>query len=430
LRHFILTFVPNLKRVTEVRGKPVFIVAFLLIVLSAGGFAQESIRPSLTGVQASEMRKPTTAGEYNLKLGQVQVDLTSSVEIEANDNINLSEVNRQSDLIIRPSIQAHSFWQVTRTNALHLDLGIGYAKYLNNSRVDTSSLLISPDSQLSFDIFVGDFKINLHDRFTILQNPIDDISLSQVAKFDRVQNSAGISVLWDLNDIKLVFGYDHFTFRALSGEFDYLNRSEEQFSFSASAALDSTTTVGLDANAAPINYQQQFNNDGLSYSVGPFLEKQVSNYLKLRLSGGYQGMAFSSGGGNGDTSNQNSYYVDLNIAHRMNTYWTESLSIGHETRLSLETNFVAYTYLRYAATWQVNHKLALSMNAFYEDADESASTRTSEHAQRYGVGISTTYRINRKLSMGLRYGYTNKNSDIALRSYYQDSTAICLTYDF
>lgn len=422
-------FVQDIKRSFYCARKSVLVLAILLSGGLSIGLAQ-SIRPSLTGATAAEMRKTSTQGEYNLKLGPVLVDLSSSLEMEANDNINLAETGRKADLIFRPSIEANSTWQVSRLNALHLNLGLGYAKYLNNSSADTNSLLISPDSALSFDIFVGDFKINLHDRFSILQNPIDEISLSKVAKFGRLQNSAGVSVLWDLNDIKLVLGYDHFNFHSLNGDFSYLNRSEEQFSFSASAALNSTTTLGLDANVAPIDYSENINNDGLTFCAGPFLEKQISNYLKLRLSGGYQGMRFSSGGQNGDNSNANSYYADLSLAHRMNAHWSETLSLGHETRLSLETNSVEYTYARYSANWQVNRKLSLSINGFLEDANESPSSLVSEHATRFGAGFSTSYRFTRKLALSLRYGYVKKNSDVDLRSYYQNSCAVCLTYDF
>ena len=333
-------------------------------------------------------------------------------------------------MIVRPAIQAHTFWQATRNNALRLDLGIGYAAYMNHSDLNSSNMLISPDSQLSFDIFVGDFKINLHDQFSILQNPIDEGSLSNVGKFDRFQNSLGFSVLWDLNDVKLVLGYNHFNFHSFSSEFSYMDRSEDQVSFSASAAVDSTLTVGIDMSATPFDYQQDFNNSGFSYSAGPFLEKQISNYLKVRASGGYQGMSFDSGGGNGDTSDSSSYYCDVTLAHRMNAYWTESLSVGHETRLGLTTNSVEYTYLRYSANWQVTRKLALAMTGFFEDANESSSGLDSERAKRFGVGLSSSYQINRKLSVGVRYGYTRKNSNLDLRSYYQNAAAVCLTYDF
>jgi len=413
-------------------AQPVILLACIssLFLFAPKGAAQESIRPSLTGASASTLRQASTQGDYNLKLGPVLVDLSSSVEIEGNDNINIAETGRKADLIIRPSIDAHTTWQITRVNALHLDIGLAYAKYLNNSSVDTKNILIAPNSQLAFDIFIGDFKINIHDQFAILQNPIDDISVSNVAKFDRFQNSAGFSVLWDLNDIKLVFGYDHFNWRAMSSQFSYLNRSEDQFYGSASADLDSTLRVGLDASVTPVSYTQDFQNSGVMYSGGPFVEKQISNYLKLRLSGGYQGASFDSGGANLDNSDQNSFYADLSLNHRMNAYWTESLSVGHETRLSLETNYVAYTYVRYMASWQVNRKITLSMNGYFEDADESPSALQSEHAKRFGVGLATSYRINRKLSLGLRYGYVKKDSDLDQRSYYQNSGAVSLTYDF
>jgi hypothetical protein len=403
--------------------------AVLVALPTQPASAQESARPSLTGAAAAEMRKTTPEGDYNLKLGPVRVDLTSSLEIEANDNINLSDVDRKGDLILRPSVTAHTVWQVTRVNALHFDLGLGYAEYLNHSQANTSSVLISPDSQLAFDIFVGDFRINIHDRFSILQNPIDEVGLSNVAKFDRLQNSSGISVLWDLNDIKLVLGYDHYIFHSLSSDFDYLNHSEDQFYFSGSASLDSATTVGFDSSFTPVSYEQDYKNGGLTYSAGPFIEKQISHYLKLRLSGGYQGMSFDSGGSNGDLSDTNGFYADLSLAHRLNSHVTESLSVGHEARLGLESNSVEYNYARYVATWQMNQKIGFSLNAFFEDANESDST-ISERAKRFGAGLATSYRINRKLTLGLRYGYTKKNSDLALRSYYQNVGAVCLTYDF
>ena len=94
----------------------------------------------------------------------------------------------------------------------------------------------------------GVLRLNFHDRFAIVQNPIDEPTLSNVARFDRFQNSAGVTAFVELNDLKFVFGYDHFTFDSLDSEFDSLDRREEQFYGSASLRFTDAVTAGLDGN--------------------------------------------------------------------------------------------------------------------------------------------------------------------------------------
>ena len=108
-----------------------------------------------------------------------------------NDNVNLSEdataviqspfgpvtlsTQKESDFIIRPLLTMNALWPITELNTFRLDLGIGYAFYLDHSNYNTNGVLVSPGSQLAFDIFVGDFRINLHDRFSLEQDPVSEI---------------------------------------------------------------------------------------------------------------------------------------------------------------------------------------------------------------------------------------------------------------
>jgi len=402
-----------------------------LVASASGLFAQESVRPSLTGATASEARRAVFRSKpnYNLKAGPVIFDLRGGLEIEFNDNVNLSDDNREADLILRPRLLLNSFWQITPLNALSLDVGISYAKYFNEQGLDANSVLIAPNSQLSFDIFVGDFRINLHDRFSILQDPLDEITLSEVGDFTRFQNTAGVSVLWDLNDVKLVFGYDHYTFHALTDNFSFLDRSEEQFTFSAAFLLSDATTVGIDAGAAIIDYDEDFNNDGVSLQAGAFYETQISNYLRLRLAAGYQAIDFDTGGSNGDTSDYGGPYANVTIAHRLNAYVTQTLSVGYETRLGLTSNFVELAFVRYSAGWRINRHITLNGDAYYEDSNES-SDFLSEKARRFGTGLGFDYQLTKKLLVGARYQFSVKDSNLPERDYYQNRLALNFTYDF
>lgn len=407
------------------------IIAILALVAESEVFGQESIRPSLTGAEAAEARLPAfhVQPNYNLKAGPISFDLTGALGLEFNDNINLAEHGRKADLIIRPEISLNSFWQITKFNALTLDIGIAYAKYVNNQGLDTNSALIAPNSQLSFDVFVGDFRINFHDRIAISEDPINQITLSNTADFTHLENSAGLSVLWDLNDIKIVLGYDYYLFRDLSNGFHFLDRTEHQFTLSTSFRISDEINAGFDAGFALVDYKQNFNNDAVSYHVGPFYEQQVSNYLKLRLSGGYQAINFDSGGTNTDSTDASGPFAVATISHRLNNYITENLTAGYETQLGLTTNFVELGYVRYDANWRVNRRITLRLNGFYEHAHESAGV-LPENAQRFGAGFGFGYQLTKKCNIGIQYQFTLKDSDLVERSYYQNQVLLRVAYDF
>jgi hypothetical protein len=163
--------------------------------------------------------------------------------------LNITTIsNKQSDVIIRPQFNLDAIWPLTQLNTLRFDLGLGYGFYLAHPSADTNGVLISPGSQLAFDIFVQDFRINFHNRFSLQQDPIDQIQLSNVVDYGRFENTAGVSVLSDLNKVVLTFGYDHYTYISTSDTFSYLDRNAEVLGFSAYFALSSTTGAGIETS--------------------------------------------------------------------------------------------------------------------------------------------------------------------------------------
>ncbi len=342
--------------------------------------------------------------------------------------------DKQGDFIFRPQVTLNALWPITQLNTLRFDIGLGYSFYTNNSEYDTNGLLLSPGSALSFDIFVSDFRINFHDRFSLEQDPIGDPSLSNVADYGRFQNTAGVSVLWDLNKAVVTLGYDHYTFISTTSEFDYLNRNSDAVTASASFAASSTTGVGLEGAYVSNRYGDVGLNDSNAYSVGAFVETQVSNYLKLRVAGGYQNIGFAGDTDTinsivyGDQSTLSTYYVNALISHRINAAITQTLAVGHEAQLGVDSNYVELTYVRHTATWNIINRTLLATEFFYEDGQDSGGI--DEHFQRWGGALSLGYQLTRHVTLGARYQYTQKNSDLPLRSYQQNRVAIDGTYSF
>jgi hypothetical protein len=407
-----------------------FTLLLFLFFLVPALRAQEAIRPSLAGEAAAEARRQSIEQiPYNLLVGPVRFRFSMTLGVEYNDNINLAEKDKQEDVIIRPQFNIDAIWPVTQLNTLRLDLGLGYDFYLNHSNANTNGVIISPGSQLAFDIFVQDLRINVHDRFSLQQDPVAELQLSNVVDYGRFENTLGVSVLWDLNKAVLTFGYDHYTYISTTDTFSYLDRNAEELTFSAYFALTSTTGGGLETSAVYTYYDQAFLNNSVTYTVGPFVETQITNYLKLRVSAGYQFVNFDGGGGVGDSSDNNDYYANILLSHRINAAISETISAGHESQLGVNSNFVALNYVRHTATWNIINRVLLATELFYEDGDDSGGI-FSEHIQRYGGAVTLGYQLTPHITLGARYQYTQKQSDRPLRDYRQNRISIDGTYSF
>src|SRR5438105_13242917 len=161
--------------------------------------AQDAVRPSLAGEEAAEARRQDIEHiPYNLVTGPIKYRISATLGFEYNDNINLSENSPEGDFIIHPLVTINALWPITQLNTLRLDIGLGYAFYLDHSVQDTNGVLLSPGSQLALDVFVGGFRINFHDRFSLPQDRICEVQLSNALERGRFEHRARMSVLWDL----------------------------------------------------------------------------------------------------------------------------------------------------------------------------------------------------------------------------------------
>ena len=424
--------------------------------------AQDAIRPSLAGEASAEARRISVEQiPYNLQLGPMKVRFSATLGFEYNDNVNLAEdgsllvptfgggatlvtTEQQSDFIIRPQVNLNLLWPITQLNTFRLDLGVGYAFYMDHSDYNSNAILLNPGSQLAFDIFVGDFRINIHDRFSLEQDPVAELSLSNVADYGRFQNTAGVSVLWDLNAAVVTVGYDHYNFISMTDTFDYLDRNAEMFTGSVAFTPNSVMSVGVEGALVDTYYDQNFMNDSMGYAAGLFLETQITTNLKLRVAGGYQNIDFDNNGLLIDPQDVSDYYANFMLSHRVNSTLTHSLSAGHENQLGVNSNFITLNYVRHTANWNILYHTLLSTELFYEDAQDSGGSIlfvpgpgaplfnpfAAEHIHRFGGALSLGYQLTPHVTVGFRYQFTKKDSDLPLRDYTQNRVSVDGTYSF
>jgi hypothetical protein len=248
-----------------------------------------------------------------------------------------------------------------------------------------------------------------------------------------------------LNQAVVTLGYDHYNFVAINDAFDYLDRNADIFSGSIGFTPTATMTVGVEGNVIDTYYDKNILNDSWSYSAGLFLETQITTNLRIRVAGGYQNIDFDNTGVVNDAHDLDDYYANLLISHRVNSVFSHNLSIGHEAQLGVNSNYVRLDYIRHTGNWNIFYHTLLTTELFYEKADDSGGQGilfapipgvpninpfVAEHIHRYGGAISVGYQLTPHVTLGLRYQYTQKDSDQPLRDYRQNRVSVDGTYSF
>jgi len=173
---------------------------------------QEIPRPSY----ARQKQKTALPTVSNFRIGEVLMRVDARLTTQFTDNVDLSATPK-ADVLVNPEVGINATWAVTKLNTIRFRTAVGYAYYLNNPTLNRQTTTISPDSALSFDVDAGDVKINFHNQFSLQQEALSQGSLSNVATIERFTNTAGVSVLWDTNDVVWNLGYDHYNFLTLGG---------------------------------------------------------------------------------------------------------------------------------------------------------------------------------------------------------------------
>ena len=111
---------------------------------------------------------------------------------------------------------------------------------------------------ISFDVYIGDWVFNLHDRASLTQETYENpTTVKDSANTEHLQNNVGVSGLWDLNKAVLSVGYDHADYISLNttttGQPD---SASENFYLNAGIRPREEYLIGLEGGFGFVFYDQ------------------------------------------------------------------------------------------------------------------------------------------------------------------------------
>lgn len=397
---------------------------------------------------------------YNVKAGPVYITLSSGITTEYTDNVNLSSGRNSAiepELTITPRLGINALSQLQffpegehNISTLSLSMSLGYRNYVFHPELNRNitDINIAPNSELSFLIRAGHFKIRVHDGFSLESDPVSDGSLSNVAQFRRFINVFGIDTEWDVNKMTTVnLNYAHRNLMAMdlislgsSGQTTNLNtssfdNSSDSLSLSAMSRALSFLSLGASASVQGTRYPSNPAQDSTSYSYGPRAKVVFTDYTDLVASCGvttYQpGDIFYGSKTSGNSlDGSTTQYASLELTNHLNTYYTHSFSVGRQTTLNLIGNQTQMDYARYSSTWKVNSLISLQSGIGVEDNTQLGGVNSGQHYRTITGGVGTQFRLSRKLSTSFSYRYVNKIADDPDNCYKQNTLTWELDYRF
>ncbi len=414
----------------------------LALLACATAQAQEAVRNSIASERAAEARKANrTDAYYNLDLDPVKLRFSASLAGEYNDNINQGSTNALEDYIVRPQIGVRAFWPVSERNTLDLNFNFGYEHYVNGTRPSRFIVTGDQESGVFFDVYVGDFLIDLHDKFSLMQDPGAEASANGVASIFRLENTLGTAVTWDLDKLVLDFTYDHFNYVPLDDAQKYLGHQSELGTIRVAASLNPALTAGLELGGGTTEYSEPPLSNNRHISIGPFARYQVSQSIDARASVGYtlywfDAASFSTNTIFGTNSfpqtnsfTQAGFYADVAITHQPTERTTQTLNIGQSLSTDINSAPVELFYVRYSVSLAIIQYWTFRPYVTFETGTEHVGTR-QEELDRFGAGLSVGRKITDKLTGAVSYQWLKKESNIPELGYNQNRLVLDLNYQF
>ncbi len=407
----------------------------LCFTLTCTATAQEALRYSLAGQDAAEARKRALENErFNVKMGPVGLRFSGALSIEATDNARYTGGSPEADLIFRPQVNSFARWRVTEKNSLSLGLGLGYQKNINVTEYDR--FYITPDTDLSFDVYAGDFVITFYDQFSYSADVADNPAISGTGSLGRFENTIGVRTMWDLNKAFVSASYGHRNYIATESQYDYLNHTAELFTVAAGFRLRPTVQTGLQVGGGLLDYDLPLSQDNQHVSVGPFVSAQLSEYTSFRLSAGYVAYFLDTQAMTNAVSNLDAFYVDGSFSQRAGRLLTHTLSLGRSLQPELGSQFGAnfgsqlmdLWRVNYSASWNLFWKTGLGTTLSYEHGTRGGAS--GEIFDRYGAGIALSRGLTKKASGSIGYSFYLRNSNVPGQDYMQNRLVLNVTYAF
>lgn len=375
-------------------------------------------------------------------LGPVLYNLGASAALTYNDNINGAQIGAEADIISQTGINLGLEWQATEHSDLRLNSGIGYLHYFRYAA--NSGLTVTPGSALDYALSWNNASLTFYDQTSYTREVAAEAAVANVATLPQFGNTAGLLGEWDPEHWTFQTSYSR-VINLSDNAHDYLNSTLDEFFGRAGWRFATETQAGVEASGTLTSYQVASQSNNSSYSIGAYLEWLIKPWLEITARGGPTFYDFYSQGQGVANSSLNSYYVSLAINDQITDFLSQNLSVLRSIQLSANpgSQYVEQFTATYALSWAATRRISLDASLNYDDGQQPlvvgydylfgiipVPIEATENYQLYSGSLSASWKFTDHLAASLAYSHTQRDSNLADRSYSSDSVTAQLNYTF
>ncbi len=377
--------------------------------------------------------------QSTFQFGPLKVDVSSVFEAEYNDNINYSNNDKQSDIILRPGLVFAANCPLTDLNSISLQLGVSYEEYLVHRDLSSYSnfAAVSPDSKLAFSMRFNTFTLTIYDSFNYSVQPSDAFAINpstlavitHVKAFGRFMNQLGLSANWDLGSVVIYGGLYRYDVFPQQTEFSFLRRWQYtatagiryQFSNGLSLKLDGSYTLNY--------YQQALQNNSLSWYIGPTLSGPLGKNWTFSTSVGFTDYEILQTGTNGDKSQPKEYSGELSLTNKVTKNINQSFTLSQSSSFGYTSNVITIDRLSYKVDCAIQPKVDLILSGYWERGKDSGGL-APETYDKFDISPEVDWAYSKRASFYAYYEFVDKFSNFSDRNYTRDRIVVGARYQF
>jgi hypothetical protein len=424
------------------RRRPWLSVCSLFASLLASAVSTQAQEALNSAISLDEIlrKQNSTASELppeSPHLGPVQYNASAYAGIQLDDNIFLSQQNPQSDTIISAGLNLGLSWPATEQSTVNFSSQVGYATYL---RFPSDNYLeVAPGSALTWTFSWSGVSLTFYDQLSAAEETLPVASVSNAGRIPRVDNTSGLRLTWQPGPWQVEAGYSHDIFFSSSSTYSYLNRNSEYY-YARGAWLYATgSQLGLETSVSTTDYDLASQSGNTSYSLGPYLQWSITQYISATVRGGPTIYSFASTSTGTAASRLTSYYVELDLSHQWTKFLSQQLSVqrsvspGYNAGLNYTEQYTANYYISWAATDWLSVNLGLTYENGQQPLEQSFDGflfMSTESYNRYGLSPGLRYQLTQNSSLSLNFAYWKRRSNVPGNSYSEGSVSLQAQYSF
>jgi len=377
--------------------------------------------------------------QSTFQFGPLKVDVKAVFEAEFNDNINYSNNDKQSDIILRPGLIVAANCPLTELNTLSLQFGVSYEDYLIHKDLSsyTNFAEVSPDSKLAFSMRFNTFTLTIYDSFNYSVQPSDAFAvnpstlaiITNVRAFGRFMNQLGLNGNWDLGSVVLYGGVYRYDVFPQQSEFAFLRRWQYTASLGARYQFDNGLSLKFDGSYTLNYYAQNLENNSTSWYIGPTLAGPLGKNWTFSATVGFTDYHFDDNGTNGDTSQPASYTGELSVSNKTSKTVNQTLTLTQASSFGYVSNAITIDRVSYKCDWLMQPKMDLILYAYWEQGKDSGGL-APETYEKFVISPELDWDYTKRMSFYAYYEFTDKFSNFSDRNYTRDRIVIGARYAF